>query len=55
MDLTEIIQGKLWIGSAPGYDDIAGLRDRLGPEPVVLDLDRNLREQELCSELGSWV
>ena len=52
MDLTEVIQGKLWIGSAPKHDDIAGLKDRLGPEPVLIDLNRNPREEELCRELG---
>ncbi len=52
MDVTEIIQGKLWVGSAPSYDDLAGLKASLGPEPVVIDLNRNPREEELCRQLG---
>ena len=50
MGYTEIIQGKLWIGSAPSYDDLVKLKERLGPEPVVIDLNRNPREEESLQE-----
>lgn len=52
MDHTEIISGKLWIGSAPTYDDLTTLKERLGPDPVVIDLNRNQREAQSCKELA---
>lgn len=52
MDHTEIISGKLWIGSAPSYDDLVKLKGKLGPDPVVIDLNRNPREAQSCRELG---
>jgi len=51
-DYSEIISGKLWIGSAPSYDDLAKLKEKLGPTSVVIDLNRNPREAQSCKELG---
>lgn len=52
MDYSEIVEGKLWIGSAPSYDDLAKLKEKLGPNPAVIDLNRNHREEESCREIG---
>jgi len=52
VDYSEIVEGKLWIGSAPSYDDLAKLKERLGLNPAVIDLNRNHREEESCREIG---
>ncbi len=52
MEFAEIIPGRLWIGTAPRREDLVKLRETLGPEPVVVDLNRSPFEEESCRELG---
>lgn len=52
MDVSEIVEGALWVGSAPTRDDLAELKKKLGPGLVVMDLNRNPGEEQACRELG---
>ncbi len=52
MDYSEIVEGKLRIGSSPGYDDLVRLKEDLGSNLVVVDLNRNRGEEDVCREAG---
>ncbi len=52
MDCSEIVEGKLWIGSSPGYDDLVKLKENLGSNLVVVDLNRSLVVEDACREAG---
>ncbi len=52
MDYSEIVEGKLWIGSTPGYDDLIKLKEDLGSNPVVIELNRSPSEETACREAG---
>ncbi len=52
MDFSEIVEGKLWIGSSPSHDDLVRLKRDLGSNLVVVDLNRNLSEEDACREAG---
>ncbi len=51
MDYSEIIPDRLWIGAAPSKADLSELRDKLGPELIIMDLTRNPEEKNWCQEL----
>ncbi len=52
VDFSEIVEGKLWIGSSPSHDDLVRLKEDLGSNLVVVDLNRNLSEEDACREAG---
>ncbi len=52
VDYSEIVEGKLWIGSSPSNEDLVKLKENLGPNLVVIDLNRNEVEREACREAG---
>jgi protein-tyrosine phosphatase len=52
LDPAEVVEGSLWYGSSPSYDELVALRARLGSSLAIVDLTRNRDEQESCKKLG---
>ncbi len=52
MDPAEVVEGRLWYGSAPSYDELTALKARLGSKLAVVDLTRSREEKESCEKLG---
>ncbi|TMI29430.1 hypothetical protein E6H29_11410 [Candidatus Bathyarchaeota archaeon] len=52
LDPAEVVEGSLWYGSAPGYDQLVALKAQLGSSLAIVDLTHNREEQESCKKLG---
>ncbi len=52
MDYSEIVEEKLWIGSSPRNDDLVRLKEDLGSNLVIIDLNRSPDEGDACREAG---